>query len=127
VLSKVIAGQLTHILHQSLYYEWRQHCCPSTDIGHSSLNITRGVAIFAKAFMGLPAQQAAKTTRPLMPAAAPAVLLLSLTTRQGVVNIVLAMTRRDFGKPAFSLRKNTLRENTCSIASGDYSTPVSQR
>jgi len=87
----------------------------------------RGVAIFAKAFMGLPAQQAAKTTRPLMPAAAPAVLLLSLTTRQGVVNIVLAMTRRDFGKPAFSLRKNTLRENTCTIASGDYSTPVSQR
>jgi hypothetical protein len=35
------------------------------------------------------------------------------------------MTRRDFGKPAFSLRK--LRENTCTIASGDYSTPVSQR
>ncbi len=32
-----------------------------------------------------------------------------------------------FGKPAFSLRKNTLRENTCPIASGDYSTPVSQR
>ena len=37
------------------------------------------------------------------------------------------MTRRDFGKPAFSLRKKTLRENTCPIASGDYSTPVSQR
>jgi GMP synthase (glutamine-hydrolysing) len=35
------------------------------------------------------------------------------------------MTRCDFGKPAFSLRK--LRENTCTIASGDYSTPVSQR
>jgi len=35
------------------------------------------------------------------------------------------MTRRDFVKPAFSLRK--LRENTCTIASGDYSTPVSQR
>jgi len=35
------------------------------------------------------------------------------------------MTRRDVGKPAFSLRK--LRENTCTIASGDYSTPVSQR
>ncbi len=66
---------------------------------------TRGVAIFAKAFMGLPAQQAAKTTRPLMPAAAPAVLLLSLDTQQGVSNIILAMTRRDVGKPAFSLRK----------------------
>ena len=37
------------------------------------------------------------------------------------------MTRRDFVKPAFSLRKETLRENTCTIASGDYSTPVSQR
>jgi hypothetical protein len=65
----------------------------------------RGVAIFAKAFMGIPAQQAAKTTRPLMPAAAPAVLLHSLNTQQGVFNIILAMTRRDFGKPAFSLRK----------------------
>ncbi len=75
--------------------------------------------------MSIPAQQAAKTTRPLMPAAAPAVLLLSLNTQQGASNIILAMTRRDVGKPAFSLRK--LRENTCTIASGDYSTPVSQR
>src|SRR5664279_3181717 len=87
----------------------------------------RGVPIFAKAFMGIPAQQAAKITRPLMPSAAPAVLLHSLHTQQGVCNIVIAMTRRDFGKPAFSLRKKTLRENTCPIASGDYSTPVSQR
>jgi len=55
--------------------------------------------------MGIPAQQAAKATRPLMPAAAPAVLLLSLDTQQGVSNIILAMTRRDVGKPAFSLRK----------------------
>ncbi|MGZ8915259.1 MAG: hypothetical protein ACXW1Z_19395, partial [Methylobacter sp.] len=47
--------------------------------------------------------------------------------QQGVSNIILAMTRRDVGKPAFSLRKKTLRENTCAIASGDYSTPVSQR
>jgi len=31
----------------------------------------RGVAIFAKAFLGIPARQAAKITRPLMPAAAP--------------------------------------------------------
>ena len=65
----------------------------------------RGVAIFAKAFMGIPAQQAAKITRPLMPSAAPAVLLHSLHTQQGVCNIVIAMTRRDFVKPAFSLRK----------------------
>ena len=55
--------------------------------------------------MGIPAQQAAKITRPLMPAAAPAVLLHSLDTQQGVSNIILAMTRRDVGKPAFSLRK----------------------
>ncbi|MDO9104775.1 MAG: hypothetical protein Q7U57_07415, partial [Methylovulum sp.] len=46
---------------------------------------------------------------------------------KGISNIILAMTRRDFVKPAFSLRKKTLRENTCTIASGDYSTPVSQR
>jgi hypothetical protein len=64
----------------------------------------RGVAIFAEAFMGIPAQQAAKITRPLMPSAAPAVLLHSLHTQQGVCNIVIAMTRRDFVKPAFSLR-----------------------
>jgi hypothetical protein len=87
----------------------------------------RGVAIFAKAFMSIPAQQAAKITRPLMPAAAPAVLLLSLGTQQGVPSIILAMTRRDFGKPAFSLRKKTLRENTCTIASGDYSTPCDKQ
>jgi YD repeat-containing protein len=48
----------------------------------------RGVAIFAKAFLGIPAQQAAKITRPLMPSAAPAVLLHSLHTQQGVCNIV---------------------------------------
>ncbi|HEY5138888.1 MAG TPA: hypothetical protein VIJ25_06150, partial [Methylococcales bacterium] len=56
-------------------------------------------------------KKAAKITRPLMPAAAPAVLLHSSDTQQGVSNIILAMTRRDFGKPAFSLRKKTLREN----------------
>jgi len=39
-----------------------------------------------------------------MPSAAPAVLLHSLHTQQGVCNIVTAMTRRDFVKPAFSLR-----------------------
>jgi hypothetical protein len=77
--------------------------------------------------MDVPAQQAAKITRPLMPAAAPAVLLLSRGTQQGVPSIILAMTRRDFVKPAFSLRQKPLRENTCPIASGDYSTPVSQR
>jgi hypothetical protein len=57
-------------------------------------------------------KKAAKITRPLMPAAAPAVLLHSSDTQQGVSNIILAMTRRDFGKPAFSLRKKTLRENS---------------
>ena len=48
-------------------------------------SVCRGVAIFAKAFLGIPAQQAAKITRPLMPSAAPAVLLHSLHTQQGVV------------------------------------------
>ena len=65
----------------------------------------RGVAIFAKVFMGIPAQQAAKITRPLMPSAAQPSCFHSLHTQQGVCNIVIAMTRRDFGKPAFSLRK----------------------
>jgi hypothetical protein len=50
-------------------------------------------------------KQAAKITRQPMPPAAPAVLLHSLDTRQGASNIILAMTRRDVGKPAFSLRK----------------------
>jgi len=50
--------------------------------------LARGVAIFAKAFLGIPAQQAAKITPPLMPSAAPAVLLHSLHTQQGVCNIV---------------------------------------
>ena len=36
---------------------------------------------------------------------APVVLLHSLDTQQGASNIILAMTRRDVGKPAFSLRK----------------------
>jgi hypothetical protein len=42
--------------------------------------LAQGVAIFVKAFMGIPAQQ-------------------------GLCNIIIAMTRRDFVKPAFSLRK----------------------
>ena len=43
----------------------------------------RGAAIFAKAFKGIPVQQAAKTTRTLMPATAPAILRLSLNSQQG--------------------------------------------
>ena len=80
---------------------WGSHLTPTFELWINN----RGVAIFAKAFMGIPAQQAAKITRPLMPSAAPAVLLHSWHTQQGVCNIVIAMTRRDFGKPAFSLRK----------------------
>jgi len=57
-------------------------------ITHFYIGGWRGVAIFAKAFLGIPAQQAAKITRPLMPSAAPAVLLHSLHTQQGVCNIV---------------------------------------
>ena len=117
-LDDKIALKVTQLLKTTTSWDGKQIVFPK---GQGE----RGVAIFAKAFMGIPAQQAAKTTRPLMPAAAPAVLLLLLDTQQGVSNIILAMTRRDVGKPAFSLRK--LRENTCTIASGDYSTPVSQR
>ena len=46
-----------------------------SDAVRQTLILGRGVAIFAKAFMSILAQQAAKTTRPLMPAAAPAVLV----------------------------------------------------
>ena len=49
----------------------------------SSKITARGVAIFAKAFMSIPAQQAAKTTRPLMPAAAPAVLVTRSLPNKG--------------------------------------------
>ena len=55
----------------------------------------RGVAIFAKACFvpkghkGIPAQSSGKNlTRPPMPSAAPAVLLLSPHTQQGVWDIV---------------------------------------
>jgi hypothetical protein len=89
--------------------EFLQDCDKKWHTGHRKtvwtiISCGRGVAIFAEAFMGIPAQQAAKITRPLMPSAAPAVLLHSLHTQQGVCNIVIAMTRRDFVKPAFSLR-----------------------
>jgi hypothetical protein len=56
-------------------------------------------------FWAFQPKQAAKITRQPMPPAAPAVLRHSLDTRQGASNIILAMTRRDVGKPAFSLRK----------------------
>jgi hypothetical protein len=74
--------------------------------------------------MGIPAQQAAKTTRPLMPAAAPAILLHSLNTQHQ------HHSRNDstrFRKACIFTTQKALRENTCTIASGDYSTPVSQR
>jgi len=86
----------------------------------------RGVAIFAKAFMGIPAQQAAKTTRPLMPAAAPAALLLSLDTQQGIQHHSRNDSTRCRKACIFTTQK-ALCENTCAIASGDYSTPVSQQ
>ena len=86
----------------------------------------RGVAIFAKAFLGIPAQQAAKITRPLMPAAAPAVLSLSFATQQGDSSHHPNDSTR-FRKACIFTTQKTLRENTCTIASGDYSTPVSQR
>ena len=97
-----------------------------SDTGSLWRILLRGVAIFAKAFLGIPAQQAAKITRPLMPAAAPAVLSLSFATQQGDSSHHPNDSTR-FRKACIFTTQKTLRENTCPIASGDYSTPVSQR
>ena len=85
------------------------------------LRLRRGVAIFTKAFLGIPAQQVAKIRRPLMPAAAPAVLSLSFATQQEDSSHHPNDSRR-FRKACISTTQITLRENTCTIASGDYST-----
>ena len=59
-----------------------------------------------KIVLGIQAQAIGKNlTRLIIAFGAPAVLLHSLHTQQGVCNIVYAMTRRDVVKPAFSLRK----------------------
>jgi len=95
----------------------------------SGLITLQALTFFRELFWGFwqTEWETAKNTRPLMPAAAPVVLLHSLDTQQGVSNIFLAMTRRDVGKACIFTTQKTLRENTCTIASGDYSTPVSQR
>ena len=73
----------------SLCLQWRadnwQTHVTGADIVRNAFELlsTRGVAIFAKAFMSIPAQQAAKTTRPLMPAAAPAVLVTRSLPNRG--------------------------------------------
>ena len=64
--------------------------------------------------MGIPAQQAAKITRPLMPSAAPAVLLRSFQPNKGLKHYY-AMTRRDFVKPAFSLRSRFVKTHALSL------------
>ena len=92
---------------------------PGLRLSKIYLNIQTGSRYFCESFYGHPCPTSSKKYATAMPTAAPAVLLLSLITQQGVLNIVLAMTRRDFVKPAFSLRKKPLRENTCTIASGD--------
>ena len=70
----IIACELEAVINNTIYeIEWQA-------LKDSSC---RGVAIFAKAFMGIPAQQAAKTTRPLMPAAAPAVLVTRSLPNKG--------------------------------------------
>ena len=90
--------------------------CPSMNVEETlfTLNVPPGleeeivlkVPLFLrKLFWASQPKQAAKITRQPMPPAAPAVLLHSLDTRQEASNIILAMTRRDVGKPAFSLRK----------------------
>ena len=50
----------------------------------------------------------------------------SLTTQQGVVHMLSNDSTR-FRKACIFTTQKALRENTCTIASGDYSTPVSQR
>jgi hypothetical protein len=65
----------------------------------------RGVAIFAKDFSGLLLEKSAKTTRPLMPTAAPIrPASLAVHPTRGA-QLSFAMTLRHFVKPAFSLRK----------------------
>jgi hypothetical protein len=58
-----------------------------------------------KLVLGIPAQANGKNYAAANVAGGPAVLLHSLDIWQGASNIILAMTRRDVGKPAFSLRK----------------------
>ena len=61
-----------------------------------------------------------------MPAAAPAVLSLSLATQQeNSLHHPNDSTR--FRKACILTTQKTLRENTCPIDFGDYSTPVLQR
>jgi len=62
-----------------------------------------------------------------MPAAAPAVLLHLLDTQQGDIQHYSRNDSTRCRKACIFTPQKTLRENTCTIASGDYSTPVSQR
>jgi hypothetical protein len=57
-----------------------------------------------KLVLGIPAQASGKNYAAANASGGPS-RLHSLDTRQGASNIILAMTRRDVGKPAFSLRK----------------------
>ena len=50
----------------------------------------------------------------------------SFATQQGVAHMLSNDSTR-FRKACIFTTQKTLRENTCTIASGDYSTPVSQR
>lgn len=91
---------------------------------HLQVKPKSGESYFCESFYVSPCPTSGKNDVVACALGAPAVLLLSLNTQQGV-SLILAMTRRDAGKHAFLLSK--VRENTCIIASRDYSTPASRR
>jgi hypothetical protein len=93
----------------------------------NKFQVDRGVAIFAKAFMGIPAQQAAKATWTANACVCPSrpASFAGHPTRGAQHHSRNDSTR--FRKACIFTTQKALRENTCTIASGDYSTPVSQR
>ncbi len=88
--------------------------------------IWRGVAIFAKAFLGFPAQKRGKNYATTNACGCPSRPGHSFATQQGVAHMLSNDSTR-FRKACIFTTQTALRENTCPIASGDYSTPVSQR
>ena len=88
---------------------------------------SRGVAIFAKAFLGIPALKSGKnyaTANAFGGPSRPASLVAYPT---GGMQHRYRNDSTRFRKACIFTTQKALRENTCPIASGDYSTPVSQR
>jgi hypothetical protein len=81
------------------------------------VSLVDSAAIFAKACFGYPSpskRQKLNATSYCSNGLGRPASLTQYPTR--AIGLVLAMSLRDFVKPAFSLRKQTLRENTCPIA-----------